>query len=147
MRVDDPKLKRLEPPKLTLADKFYLPRIAQGLGVTARHIGGVMFGNKAITVQYPEEQHIPSANYRGVHRAESRTEARGVWSNAVACIAVLLLACPAHCIDIVGATAPPAWPDREKYPESFVIDEAALVIYCGIVCRGEAGACRSRPSS
>ena len=40
-------------------------------------------------------------------------------------------ACPAHCIDIVGATAPPTWPDREKYPESFVIDELRC-IYCGM---------------
>jgi NADH-quinone oxidoreductase subunit I len=40
-------------------------------------------------------------------------------------------ACPAHCIDIVGATAPPSWPDREKYPESFVIDELRC-IYCGM---------------
>jgi NADH-quinone oxidoreductase subunit I len=40
-------------------------------------------------------------------------------------------ACPAHCIDIVGTTAPPSWPDREKYPESFVIDELRC-IYCGM---------------
>src|SRR6266567_533802 len=40
-------------------------------------------------------------------------------------------ACPAHCIDIVAAPAPPAWPDREKYPESFVIDELRC-IYCGM---------------
>jgi NADH-quinone oxidoreductase subunit I len=127
VRADDPKLKRLEPPKLTLGDKLYLPRIAQGLGVTARHIGGVMFGNKAITVQYPEEQHIPSANYRGVHRLNKDEQGR------VKCVACMLCAtaCPAHCIDIVGATAPPTWPDREKYPESFVIDELRC-IYCGM---------------
>jgi NADH-quinone oxidoreductase subunit I len=49
-------------------------------------------------------------------------------------------ACPAHCIDIVGATAPATWPDREKYPESFVIDELRC-IYCGMceeVCPVEA---------
>src|SRR4051794_29129764 len=40
-------------------------------------------------------------------------------------------ACPAHCIDIVGATAPETWPDREKYCESFVIDELRC-IYCGM---------------
>ena len=40
-------------------------------------------------------------------------------------------ACPAHCIDIVGTTAPSTWPDREKYPESFVIDELRC-IYCGM---------------
>jgi len=31
----------------------------------------------------------------------------------------------------VGATAPASWPDREKYPESFVIDELRC-IYCGM---------------
>ena len=68
MRPDHPSLKRLEPPKLTITERFYLPQIAAGLGVTAKHMAGVLFGNKAITVQYPEEQHVPSANYRGVHR-------------------------------------------------------------------------------
>ena len=98
-----------------------------GLGVTARHIAGVAFGNKAITVQYPEEQHVPSPNYRGVHRLNKDEQGR------VKCVACMLCAtaCPAHCIDIVGATAPDTWPDREKYPESFVIDELRC-IYCGM---------------
>ena len=95
--------------------------------MTAQHIGGVVFGNKAITMQYPEEQHVPSANYRGVHRLNKDEHGR------VKCVACMLCAtaCPAHCIDIVGATAPPTWPDREKYPEIFVIDELRC-IYCGM---------------
>jgi NADH-quinone oxidoreductase subunit I len=127
VRPDDPKLKRLTPPKLNLAEKFYLPQIAAGLGVTARHMAGVVFGNKAITVQYPEEQHVPSPNYRGVHRLNKDEQGR------VKCVACMLCAtaCPAHCIDIVGATAPETWPDREKYCESFVIDELRC-IYCGM---------------
>jgi len=127
VRLDDPDLKRLEPPTLTLAERLYLPQIAVGLGVTARHIVGVMFGGKAITVQYPEEQHVPSANYRGVHRLNKDEQGR------VKCVACMLCAtaCPAHCIDIVGATAPEVWPDREKYCESFVIDELRC-IYCGM---------------
>jgi NADH-quinone oxidoreductase subunit I len=40
-------------------------------------------------------------------------------------------ACPAHCIDIVAAAAPQEWPDREKYPETLVIDELRC-IYCGM---------------
>ena len=102
VRADDPKLKRLEPPKLTLAERFYLPQIAAGLGVTARHIAGVDFRKKAITVQYPEEQHVPSPNYRGVHRLNKDEQGR------VKCVACMLCAtaCPAHCIDIVGDHGP-----------------------------------------
>ena len=120
-------LKRIEPPRLKTWEKFFLPQIAEGLGVTARHIAGVMFANKAITMQYPEEQHVPSPNYRGVHRLNKDEQGR------VKCVACMLCAtaCPAHCIDIVGATAPATWPDREKYPENFVIDELRC-IYCGM---------------
>lgn len=127
MRPDDPSLKQVRPPTLNLAEKFFLPQIAVGLGVTGQHILGVMFGGKAITVQYPEEKHVPSPNYRGVHRLNKDDQGR------VRCVACMLCAtaCPAHCIDIVGATAPDSWPDREKYCESFVIDELRC-IYCGM---------------
>jgi NADH-quinone oxidoreductase subunit I len=127
VHVNDPHLKRLMPPKLSLAEKWYLPQIADGLGVTAKHMAGVVFRNKAITVQYPEEQHVPSPNYRGVHRLNKDEQGR------VKCVACMLCAtaCPAHCIDIVGATAPETWPDREKYCESFVIDELRC-IFCGM---------------
>jgi NADH-quinone oxidoreductase subunit I len=46
----------------------------------------------------------------------------------VACF-LCATACPAHCIDIVGIESP--WPDREKYPESFTIDELRC-IFCGM---------------
>jgi NADH-quinone oxidoreductase subunit I len=127
VRPDDPSLKRLMVPKLSWMEKSFLPQIVGGLAVTAKHIGGVMFANKAITVEYPEEQHVPSPNYRGVHRLNKDEQGR------VKCVACMLCAtaCPAHCIDIVGATAPETWPDREKYCESFVIDELRC-IYCGM---------------
>src|SRR5207237_5968911 len=46
----------------------------------------------------------------------------------VACF-LCATACPAHCIDIVAEESP--WPDREKYPQSFAIDELRC-IYCGM---------------
>src|SRR3990172_519321 len=63
--------------------------------------------------------------YRGVHRLNRDGEGR------VKCVACFLCAsaCPAHCIDIVAAESP--WPDREKYPQSFVIDELRC-IFCGM---------------
>ena len=127
MKADDPDIKRVSPPKLTLMEKSYLPQILGGLVVTGRHILGAALGKGAVTVQYPEEQHVPSPNYRGVHRLNKDDQGR------VKCVACMLCAtaCPAHCIDIVGATAPDTWPDREKYCESFVIDELRC-IYCGM---------------
>jgi NADH-quinone oxidoreductase subunit I len=127
VRADDPSLKRLTPPKLTLLERTYLPQILDGLVVTGRHILGSTLGGKTITVQYPEEQHVPTANYRGVHRLNKDENGN------VKCVACMLCAtaCPAHCIDIVGATAPESWGSREKYPQSFVIDELRC-IYCGM---------------
>ena len=64
-------------------------------------------------------------NYRGVHRLNRDEKGR------VKCVACYMCstACPARCIDIVAAPSP--WPDREKYPEVFVIDELRC-IYCGM---------------
>ncbi len=127
MRADDPSVMRLKPPTLTLMERTYLPQIFGGLAVTGRHMLGAALGKGAITVQYPEEQHVPSANYRGVHRLNKDENGR------IKCVACMLCAtaCPAHCIDIVGATAPDTWDDREKYPENFIIDELRC-IYCGM---------------
>ncbi len=126
MRPDDPTLKRLAPPKLNLFEQTYLPQILGGLAVTGKHIVQSALG-KTFTVEYPREQTIRSANYRGVHRLNKDENGR------IKCVACMLCAtaCPAHCIDIVGATAPDSWNDREKYPENFVIDELRC-IYCGM---------------
>ncbi len=129
MKADDPTLKRLEPPKLTPLERTYLPQIVEGLSITGRHIVDVIRGKGSVTAEYPEEQHVPSENYRGVHRLNKDDDGR------IKCVACMLCAtaCPVHCIDIVGATAPESegWEDREKYPESFVIDELRC-IYCGM---------------
>ncbi|MFO0957862.1 MAG: NADH-quinone oxidoreductase subunit I [Isosphaeraceae bacterium] len=127
MNADHPDLKRMTPPKLNLLEKTYLPQVAAGLAITGRHILGVMFKGTEITFEYPEQQHLPTDNYRGVHRLNKDENGH------VKCVACMLCAtaCPVHCIDIVGATAPEGWGDREKYPESFVIDELRC-IFCGM---------------
>ena len=122
MKPDDPEIHWVEEPKLSLLDKMYLPAILAGLSVTTKH-----FVQKNVTVQFPEQRHKPGdpLNYRGVHRLNRDDQER------VKCVACFLCAtaCPAHCIDIIGVESP--WPDREKYPESFVIDELRC-IYCGM---------------
>jgi NADH-quinone oxidoreductase subunit I len=120
MPIAEKDVKWVEEPRIGLLEKLYLPAIFAGLGTTVKHL----FQPK-ITVQFPEEQPVLPANYRGVHRLNRDEEGR------VKCVACYMCstACPAHCIDIVAAPSP--WPDREKYPETFVIDELRC-IYCGM---------------
>jgi len=116
------KIRRVRVPRLGLAEKLYLPLLTQGITTTVRHL----FSRK-ITVQSPEERVKPAEplRYRGVHRLNRDSKGR------VKCVACFLCqtACPARCIEIVGGEAP--WPDRDKYPESFVIDELRC-IFCGM---------------
>jgi NADH-quinone oxidoreductase subunit I len=120
MPIAEKDVKWVVEPKIGLLEKLYLPAVFAGLGTTIRH----MFMPK-ITVQFPEERPVLPPNYRGVHRLNRDEQGR------VKCVACYMCstACPAHCIDIVAAPSP--WPDREKYPETFVIDELRC-IYCGM---------------
>ncbi|HZU38591.1 MAG TPA: NADH-quinone oxidoreductase subunit I [Gemmataceae bacterium] len=120
MPIAEKDLVWVQEPKLKWSDHLYLPAIAAGLQTTIKHI----FMPK-VTVQFPEERPKLPPNYRGVHRLNRDEQGR------VKCVACYMCAtaCPAHCIDIVAAPSP--WPDREKYPETFVIDELRC-IYCGM---------------
>jgi NADH-quinone oxidoreductase subunit I len=114
-------VKWVEEPKVGFAERLYLPAIFDGLRTTVKH----MLFERKVTVQFPEEKPVIPPNYRGVHRLNRDEQSR------VKCVACYMCAtaCPAHCIDIVAAPSP--WPDREKYPEAFVIDELRC-IYCGM---------------
>jgi NADH-quinone oxidoreductase subunit I len=122
MKPNDPQITWTPEPRLGPAGRSYLLLFVQGLATTLRHL----FGRKK-TVQSPESRHeIPApAIYRGVHRLNRDAKGR------VKCVACFLCAtaCPAHCIDILAAESP--WPDREKYPQSFTIDELRC-IFCGM---------------
>ena len=114
----------VEEAKLGLWEQLYIPALIDGLKTTLGHMMA-----KKVTEEYPEQEPKLPANYRGVHRL-NRDEAGRV--RCVACY-MCATACPAHCIDIVAAPAPEAWQKdgREKYPETFVIDELRC-IYCGM---------------
>ena len=122
MKPDDENIRWTEEPRLGLGGKTYLPLLVEGVATTVKHLL-----SPKMTVQSPEQRHeIPDPLiYRGVHRLNRDEQGR------VKCVACFLCAtaCPAHCIDIVGAEAP--WPDREKYPQSFTIDELRC-IFCGM---------------
>ena len=122
MKPDDTDIRWIEEPRLGLAGKMYLPLFLEGLTTTAKHMV-----SPKVTIGFPEEK--PKIDnpliYRGVHRLNRDEQGR------VKCVACFLCAtaCPAHCIDIVAADSP--WPDRDKYPESFCIDELRC-IFCGM---------------
>jgi NADH-quinone oxidoreductase subunit I len=126
MKPDDPAITWIDEPQLGLAGKMYLPMFVQGLSTTFKHLKKSLAGQD-VTVSYPDQE--PEIGnpliYRGVHRLNKDSQGR------VKCVACFLCAtaCPAHCIDIVGIESP--WPDREKYPESFTIDELRC-IFCGM---------------
>ncbi len=113
-------VKWVSEPRLGVLEQLYLPAIGQGLLTTFHHLT-----KPKITVQFPDVRPQMPPNYRGVHRLNRDEQGR------VKCVACYMCstACPAHCIDIVAAPSP--WPDREKYPETFVIDELRC-IYCGM---------------
>jgi NADH-quinone oxidoreductase subunit I len=120
MAIAEQDVRWVEDPKMGLWEQLYLPAILEGLQTTLSHL----FTPK-VTQQFPEQRPDLPPNYRGVHRLNRDEQGR------VRCVACYMCAtaCPAHCIDIVAAASP--WPDREKYPETFVIDELRC-IYCGM---------------
>jgi NADH-quinone oxidoreductase subunit I len=133
-KADDGDYFTLIEPKLTLGDQFYLPQVFAGLGTTMRHLFQVVVKGEHKVIQYPEERRedLPVEQggmllqtYRGVHRLNKDEEGR------VKCVACFMCstACPANCIHIEAGESP--WPDREKYPIKFDIDELRC-IYCGM---------------
>src|SRR4051812_6340955 len=126
MPVAEKDVKWVEAPKLGMWEQLYLPAIAGGLATTFKHVANTVLGLvPKVTQEFPEVEPKLPAHYRGVHRL-NRDE-----SGRVKCVACYMCstACPAHCIDIISAPSP--WPDREKYPETFAIDELRC-IYCGM---------------
>jgi len=124
MPIAEKDIKWVEEPRIGILEQLYLPAIFDGLQTTVKHLVRTVAG-QPMTQQFPEERPTMPPNYRGVHRLNRDEQGR------VKCVACYMCstACPAHCIDIVAAPSP--WPDREKYPETFVIDELRC-IYCGM---------------
>ena len=119
--IRDEDIVEIGEPELNAADRLYLSQVAVGLKTTFKHLF-----TKRKTVQYPEERvSLRVANYRGVHRLNRDEHGR------VKCVACFMCPtiCPAQCIHVTGAPSP--WPDREKYPIKFDIDELRC-IYCGM---------------
>ncbi len=113
----------VEEPEFGFWEATFLPAIVTGLRTTFQHFTS----NRPVTQQYPEVKPELPHHYRGVHRLNRDEEGR------VKCVACMLCvtACPADCIAIEAAPAPPDWPDRDKFPATFELDELRC-IYCGM---------------
>jgi len=113
----------VEEPEIGFWEATFLPAIVAGLKTTLRHVTEY----RPETQEYPEVKPELPLHYRGVHRLNRDEQGR------VKCVACMLCAtaCPADCIHIEAAAAPPDWPDRDKFPSSFVLDELRC-IYCGM---------------
>jgi NADH-quinone oxidoreductase subunit I len=113
----------VEEPEIGFWEATFLPAIISGIKTTLGHVGNGV----TVTQQYPEVKPNLPLHYRGIHRLNRDEQGR------VKCVACMLCAtaCPANCIHIEASAAPPEWPDRDKFPATFVLDELRC-IYCGM---------------
>ena len=127
----------MEPPRLTFAERLYLPQVMQGIRVTTGHFvrnlalhtlhlfGLATNRPAAVTTQYPEQRKRYPEGFRGAHRLTLKPD------GSVRCTACFLCAtaCPAKCINIEAGEHPD--PEVEKYPVRYEIDTLQC-IYCGM---------------
>lgn len=128
-----PKTVVMERKPLSLAEKTYLPQIAQGLKVTLQN----MFRPK-VTLQYPDERPVIPKGYRGVPTLVKDPNGREKCVSCQLCEFV----CPPKAIRITpGEIAEDAENAHvEKAPQEFEINMLRC-IYCGFcqeVCPEEA---------
>ena len=113
-------------PKMTLWERIYLPEIIRGLFITGRHfIKNLIFMNRRITIEYPEEKKQLPPGYRAEHRLMKRED------GSIRCTACMLCAtiCPAQCIDIEAEEV--SDPNIEKRASYYTINELRCV-FCGL---------------
>ena len=118
-------------PRLTFAERIYLPTILAGLLITMKHIINRLTGKTKVTMQYPEQKwddSMPSW-YRG-----APTLVQDEWGRD-RCVACQLceFICPPRAITIKPQEIPAddKWGKVEKRPEAFDIDMIRC-IYCGL---------------
>ncbi|MBI4720659.1 MAG: 4Fe-4S dicluster domain-containing protein [Chitinivibrionia bacterium] len=124
--------KIISPPfatKKSLWERVYVLEILRGLFITIGHLlsnmGGLGKGRVGMTWQYPETPKPIDNMWKGEHRLMLREDGR---PRCVAC-QCCATACPAVCIEIVGADYGVA--GVEKYPAVFNIDILQCV-FCGM---------------
>lgn len=135
--------KLVERPARNGAVQNFVPEIAKGLALTAKHFfentKEMALGQRpdptlesindgVNTISYPEQRKPYAERFRGVHRLTQRKDGS---PRCVACLCCST-ACPAQCIHIEAGEYPEGDPRRgyERFPKRFVIDELRC-IFCG----------------
>ena len=118
-------------PKLSLAEKMYLPALLGGLRITLGHAIRILQRKKKVTMQYPEERwdsQMPEY-YRGAPALVTDEHGR---ERCVACQLCEFI-CPPRAITIRPEEIPSddPWAKVEKRPRAFDIDMIRC-IYCGM---------------
>ena len=118
-------------PKLTFAEKMYLPSIVAGLAITFKHLRRMLSGQTKVAMQYPEEKwdaNLPE-HYRGAPTLVKDSHDR---ERCVACQLCEFI-CPPRAITIVPEEIPgdSKFAKVEKRPKEFNIDMIRC-IYCGL---------------
>jgi NADH-quinone oxidoreductase subunit I len=118
-------------PKLTFAEKMYLPGIVKGLKITLGHLIRNFRGKTKVTMQYPEQKwdsHLPEY-YRGAPALVTDEHGK---ERCVACQLCEFI-CPPRAITILPEEIPSddRWAKVEKRPREFEIDMIRC-IYCGL---------------
>lgn len=121
----------IQRPKLTFAEKLYLPAIFSGLLITIRHLKNLVLGKTKVTMQYPEEKWDASLPpyYRGAPTLVADEHGK---DRCVACQLCEFI-CPPRAITITPEEIPQTdkWAKVEKRPKEFEIDMIRC-IYCGL---------------
>ena len=110
--------------KMTLMERFYLPAVVKGMGITLSH-----FFRKETTIQYPEVKRPFSDIYRGMHVLKLDDEGR---ERCTAC-GLCALSCPAEAITMVAAERKEGEEHlyrEEKYASVYEINMLRC-IFCG----------------
>lgn len=122
---------KVQRPKLTFAEKIYLPTVLAGLKITLGHLIRMLRGKTHVIMQYPEEKwdaNLPE-HYRGAPTLVSDEHGR---TRCVACQLCEFI-CPPRAIRIKPGEIPveDKFSKVEKYPAEFQIDMIRC-IYCGL---------------
>ena len=125
--------------KLNFWERLYLPALAGGLKVTARHLVNTLFKRGAVTMEYPEQKWTVPEGYRGAPYLVKDQEGN---TKCVSC-QLCEFVCPPKAIKITppGPVVSNAdRPNAEKMPQEFEINMLRCIFcgFCQEVCPEEA---------